>query len=131
MATAAEALVWLMKSDPTIGGATGGRFYPNVAPEGSARPSIAWQQISDAPEMSHDGFSSLQKTRYQLTIEADTYGMARRLARSVKRLLNGYKGAVLGINIGYCTVENDMDDYSTVAMLPVARMDVLMTHDEQ
>lgn len=125
MTSSSEALVYLLESN-----LTGVHAYPNVVPEGTIAPAIAYQMISDQPEMTQDGFANYQTTRYQITIEAQSYSQARGLARTIKRALNGYHGAISGLNVWSCVVENDMDDYSPTAMQPSARLDVLMQHDE-
>ncbi len=128
MTTAAEALVWLIKSDTALATASGP--YPNVAPEGATLPSLAYQLIDEQPVMSHGGFGNLQTARWQMTVQAANYLQVRMLARALKKRLNGYTGTVLGIKISYCAVEADQDGYSDPAMLPFAQLDVLMTHDE-
>lgn len=130
MTLAAEAMVTLMNTDSAINALLAGRVYPNLIPEGSPLPALQYQQISDVPVMAHTGFCNLQTTRYQVTFQAATYAAVRQLARAIKRRFNGYKGVVGDLRIDRCVVENDTDTYAETALIPGARMDILITHDE-
>ena len=126
---AAEALVFLLQSSTGIATMVGSRVYPQLVPQTATRPAIAYQRISSIPEHSHSGFSSLSRTRYQLTLEGNTHQEALSLALAVRRALSGVRSPVGDLTV-VTMVENETDGYGDTAQVPVVRMDLMMTHNE-
>ena len=86
-------------------------------------------RISHIPEYSHSGFSSLAKTRFQLTLEGNTHMEALSLALAVRRALGGKTNTVGDLTV-VTFVENESDGYGDTAQVPVVRMDLMMQHNE-
>ena len=126
---AAEALVFLLENNTGVATMVGGRVYPQLVPQNATRPAIAYQRISAIPEHSHSGFSSLTKTRFQLTLEGGTHMEALNLALAVRRALSGVRNTVGDLTV-VTMVENETDGYGDTAQVPVVRMDLMMTHNE-
>ena len=126
---AAEALVFLLQSNTGVATMVGGRVYPQLVPQTAERPAIAYQRISHIPEYSHSGFSSLARTRFQLTLEGNTHMEALSLALAVRRALGGKTNTVGDLTV-VTMVENETDGYGDTAMVPVVRMDLMMQHNE-
>ena len=126
---AAEALVFLLQSNAGVATMVGSRVYPQLVPQTAERPAIAYQRISHIPEYSHSGFSSLAKTRFQLTLEGNTHMEALSLALAVRRALGGKTNTVGDLTV-VTMVENETDGYGDTAMVPVVRMDLMMQHNE-
>ena len=126
---AAEALVFLLQSNAGVATMVGSRVYPQLVPQTAERPAIAYQRISHIPEYSHSGFSSLAKTRFQLTLEGNTHTEALSLALAVRRALGGKTNTVGDLTV-VTMVENETDGYGDTAMVPVVRMDLMMQHNE-
>jgi len=126
---AAEALVYLLGNNAGVATMVGSRVYPQLVPQTADRPAIAYQRISHIPEYSHSGFSSLTKTRYQLTLEGNTHMEALSLALAVRRALAGKTNTVGDLTV-VTMVENESDGYGDTAQVPVVRMDLMMTHNE-
>lgn len=125
----AEALVYLLGNNSGVSTMVGARVYPQLVPQEAPRPAIAYQRISSIPEHSHSGFSSLTRTRYQLTLEGNTHLEALTLARAVRRALDGVRNTVGDLTV-VTMVENESDGYGDTAQVPVVRMDLTMTHNE-
>ena len=126
---AAEALVYLLGANAGVSTMVGGRVFPQIVPQTAGRPAIAYQRISATPEYSHSGFSSLTRTRYQLTLEGNTHMEALSLALAVRRALAG-KTNVVGDLTVVTMVENESDGFGDTAQVPVVRMDLMMQHNE-
>jgi hypothetical protein len=126
---AAEALVFLLQSNAGVSTMVGSRVYPQLVPQTAERPAIAYQRISSIPEYSHSGFSSLSRTRYQLTLEGNTHREALSLALAVRRVLAGKTNTVGDLTV-VTMVENESDGYGDTAQVPVVRMDLMMQHNE-
>ena len=126
---AAEALVYLLGNNTGVATMVGGRVYPQLVPQTATRPAIAYQRISSIPEHSHSGFSSLSRTRFQLTLEGNTYAEALSLALAVRRALSGARNTVGDLTV-VTMVENESDGYGDTAQVPVVRMDLMMMHNE-
>lgn len=126
---AAEALVYLLGNNTAVATMVGSRVYPQLVPQTATRPAIAYQRISSIPEHSHSGFSSLSRTRYQLTLEGNTHAEALSLALAVRRALSGVRNTVGDLTV-VTMVENETDGYGDTAQVPVVRMDLMMTHNE-
>ena len=126
---AAEALVYLLGNNAGVATMVGSRVYPQLVPQTAERPAIAYQRISHIPEYSHSGFSSLAKTRFQLTLEGNTHMEALSLALAVRRALGGKTNTVGDLTV-VTFVENESDGYGDTAQVPVVRMDLMMQHNE-
>ena len=125
----AEALVYLLGASAGVATLVGTRVYPQIVPQTAERPAIAYQRISSIPEHSHSGFSSLSRTRYQLTLEGNTHREALSLALEVRRALSGARNTVGDLTV-VTMVENESDGFGDTAQVPVVRMDLMMLHNE-
>ena len=126
---AAEALVYLLGNNSGVATMVGSRVYPQLVPQTAERPAIAYQRISHIPEYSHSGFSSLTRTRFQLTLEGNTHLEALSLALAVRRALGGKTNTVGDLTV-VTMVENESDGWGDTAQVPVVRMDLMMQHNE-
>ena len=126
---AAEALVFLLENNTGVATMVGSRVFPQLVPQGQPAPAIAYQRISHIPEHSHSGFSSLTRTRFQLTLVGNTHAEALNLALAVRRALSGVRNTVGDLTV-VTMVENETDGYGDTAQVPVVRMDLMMTHNE-
>ncbi len=87
------------------------RVYPNFGPAGATRPYLVYKLISPGRVYSHDGFSQLSNSRYQVSVFADTYSSAKSTAKQVKEGFEGWKTTtVSGI---FLTGEMDLYEEDT------------------
>jgi type IV pilus biogenesis protein CpaD/CtpE len=72
-----------------VSGATdaGDRIYPQVAPDGVARPFIVYQRINTNTENVLSGSSGLKNTRLQVDVFATTYSQAQQIALAIENLM--------------------------------------------
>ena len=68
--------------------------FPTNVPEKWERPAITYRQISQTEPGDHDGPTGLMTSRYQLNAHGDTHAAALTLARSIRKLLNGFSGTL-------------------------------------
>src|SRR5262245_4437310 len=84
----------------TAGTNAGNHIYPQQLPQGPTFPAIRYLQVSDPPEHTHSGRSSLRHPRLQLDcFDVDTDGHdgylgAKQLADQVIALMDGFKGSM-------------------------------------
>lgn len=62
------------------------------APEGSSLPGVVLNVASDVSDMTQQGPSGFSTTRVQIDVYAETFGQAKKIARSIRRALDGYSG---------------------------------------
>lgn len=91
----AEAIIY-----STLRGLVADRVFPDVAPEGTARPYVTYQTVGGSAINFIDGaLPSKRNGRYQLNVWADTRLQAASLARLVEdalRVTTALQATVLG-----------------------------------
>ena len=133
--TLEEALFAHLSDAGTFTGAlVGKRIYPQLIPQGVARPALAYQRVGRGERMlAHDGPTGFGRATIQITVQAKEYRDAKPVAQAVRKDLNGFKGVlggVGGVDVGRCAIENEIDgdeefDANTV------RMDFAFIYQEQ
>jgi hypothetical protein len=130
-----DGLPSFLMNDPVLFDLVADRICPLVIPLNISRPAIAFQRISTPTrEMAHDGPVGSATARIQLTAEGRTYAEAKRIMRSLRRRLGGYRG-IWSTNDGQVVIQsiqvsNDSDGYSQTAQIPVVRADVFIQYKE-
>lgn len=76
----------------------GGRVYPDVAPDGAARPYVVYQGVGGVDETTFDGADMLQNSRMQVAVWATTRGEAATIIQQVRAALTAEP--VRGVPIG-------------------------------
>lgn len=118
------------------GTGAGNRIYPQSLPQGVTCPAIRYLQVSDPPEHTHSGRSSLRHPRFQLDCfdedasGHDGYLGAKMLADEVIAALDGYKG-----NLGNSTCyagfqENARDNHDPETNRHWVSVDIEIWHKE-
>ena len=136
MSTIEEAMVARMAATAAItaliGSTTSMRLYPLAVPQTATLPAMAYQKISSPKEQSQSGSSHLARSRFQLTLIAETYAGVKALATAVKQCWDDYHGTVSGVRIDHCSIDNDTDSQieRQATAVPVVRIDVLVWHYE-
>jgi hypothetical protein len=128
-----------MIGDEAIADLVGTRVYPLVIPQTAALPAIAYQKISSQKMQAHDGGSHLARSRFQITLEAETYGEVKDLADAVRACWDSFQGYVNYFYLQATSIENESDTEDegrgslqgqAVTGLPVVRFDVMVWHYE-
>lgn len=132
MASIGESFVALVRSIPALTdvlGTSPTRLYPDRRPQNAALPVIAYQLISRPRVMSHDGYSNLATSRYQLTIWAKSADSRSAVSQALLTLL-GYKGEIGGIRIDGIFPAGDHDDFEPVKQEFIRYTDIRIVHNE-
>lgn len=85
------------------------RIYPLLLPQTPVLPAIVYQKISGPRSYSHSGDSNLTFTRYQFSIWAHTYAIAKSVAAQLRACLSGKQFTT----IRAAFVANEMDGYDS------------------
>jgi hypothetical protein len=106
------------------------RIYPQTLPQGVMLPAVRYFQVSDPPEHTHSGRSSLRHPRFQLDCFGETYLASKRLADQVIVALDGYRGA-LGSRTCYAGLQkNALDNYDPELNRHWISVDIEIWHKE-
>lgn len=114
----------------------GERITPLQLDRQATFPSITYQRISTPRDIAHDGDQGFAEFRTQMncwaqrTESASGYAQARQLADEVRLALNGFRGTVEGIVIGYVQVLGDRDDVDPERTLERVVVDVVGNYQE-
>lgn len=111
----APAIRSILLADPEIAGMVVQRMYPHVAPQGSPMPALVYSLRSE-PVSHQGGLQGFQ--RFDISVDCwsrertgvAAYDEAKELAEAVMRVLGGYRGTALGIQIQSSIVEGVFDD---------------------
>lgn len=90
--TVEEALVNLLLSSPAVTAAVASRIYPQQAEQGAAYPHIIYSMADRLQEMTLTGPINLNAGSLALEIVSRSYRTAKNLAKTLRTLLNGYRG---------------------------------------
>lgn len=104
-------MVAAVKADATLAAAVGTRVYPDVAPQGAARPHLVWQQTGGGPKQSSGGPGPDAEVTVRWTIRADTRLSARTVAGLIADVLDGWTSASTEPAISGCTLEDESGDW--------------------
>lgn len=95
-ATLAASIVALLKANALVAARSGGRIYPDTAPQGVAVPYVIYSEISTTPEESQDDCNGLDTTEIQFAAYADTTLAAVSLRQALRSALTP-PGALPGV----------------------------------
>ena len=110
-----ETAIWKALTDEaTISTIISARFYPMIAPQGTALPYMIYQQISADRDFVLSGPTGFTHARYQLNCWATTPSGAKLLFEAVRIFWNGFSGTVLQRFIQCVMFENEMDRFEKV-----------------
>lgn len=112
-------LVTRLRNNPWVAAQTPGGIHPLVLPQGCGLPAIRYQQIDNPLEATHDGPTTLEHPRIQLTIQALTYAEIERVTKALRLALHAQRLA------GPTFVVNVIDDYDTELRQYVRHVDVI------
>ena len=112
------------------------RIYPNELPQGVTYPAVKYFQVSDPPEHTQSGRSSLRHPRFQLDCfdqdadDHDGYLGAKQLAQQVINALDGYSG-LMGTATCYAGFqENAQDNHDPDTSRHWVSVDIEIWHKE-
>lgn len=118
----ASDLVTVLRNTHSVAVAVPGGIHPLVLPQGCTLPAIRYQVIDDPQEATHDGPTTLEHPRIQLTVHALTHAECERAGQAIKLTLHGQRrigGASFMANGG-------IDDYDMELRQYMRHMDVIV-----
>jgi uncharacterized protein DUF3168 len=105
-----------LKADVTINATVSGRVFPNVVPQGTAFPSISYNQVSGV-RLRNLPLGPTGRAMPRITINswAVRYQDARALADAVRLRLNGFTGVIGSMTGCRITLDNEFDTFEEEA----------------
>ena len=108
---------------PTVAALVGARIFPQVAPQGVARPFVVLTLVSAVPIHTHDGLPAdlLEAARVQVDCYGPEYAATHAVAKAVDDVLGALAGTTLS-----ATRESMRDDYEDATALHKVTADYLV-----
>lgn len=89
----------------------GYRVYPEVLPQNPTYPAVTYNIIDNVPTHCMGRDAAITRTRVQVDSWGVSYADAHTLANEVAARLSRYKGAVEGVIVSDCLLDNATDVY--------------------
>jgi len=123
-----EQIRALLLADFSVSAVAGARINFGVHPQGQPFPAIVLNVVSDADDYNLVGPTGLQIARVQVDCYAGAYIDAKRLSRSVRAFLSGYRGGIFHVVI-LASARDSREGGSDVADRPFrVSMDFMVHH---
>lgn len=97
------------------------RIYPFLAPQGVSAPYCVYSKIGNQRQYSHDGYSTLQRPRVQISCFAATYVTAHAIAEQIVAAMEAWPDTNADVQVVF--EENEIDDYEPDTKLHHAAVD--------
>jgi len=111
VATEIEHAIWdVLALDSTVSGLVSRRIYPEIIPQNTSLPAIAYSQIAGPRQHDLTATSTMVPSRWQLTVVAETYAELRGLSDAIRGALDNLTnvaGSVV-IQCAHFIDENDL-----------------------
>jgi len=101
-----KAIKKILEDDAAVSAITT-QISPSAIPQGSTFPAITFERISNAPEDTKDGVSTLDVIRLDVDIWNDDYTIGKDLADKVRTALDRTSGTFVGRVIQSIRFETD------------------------
>ena len=92
------------------------RIYPDDISDGAAFPCVVYLKVSDTPDYTHDGISSLHGPTIQFSAYATTKAVARSISKQIKAALCDFTGTLSGVRIQYIKLINELSSLETLTI---------------
>jgi hypothetical protein len=129
--TIEEGLFTFVTAQVDVAAIIGTRFYAVVIPQEPPYPVIVHQRMAGPRERAADGPTSSVESTYALTCWAKSYAEATTLARVLRKALDGTRGPLGDVSIGWATAEEGQDLYEETLKLfgRVVQLSIQHTED--
>jgi hypothetical protein len=101
-----EALVDHLLGRSGLAALVATRIFPGHFPQSEQLPAIAYTLEDDSSQQTLQGPSGLRRAIYQINIWADTRRDVMAVARQVRFVLDGYRGALKDISVTGAFLDN-------------------------
>jgi Protein of unknown function (DUF3168) len=94
---AEQAIVRLLVTDAGVSAIVAGRVYPGLLPESTTYPAVAYEVVSETPNVALDGVNPTRAKRFRFwsaTHGVNSYGAAKALDAALRDCLEGFAGIV-------------------------------------
>lgn len=93
----------------------GFRAYPLIAPASATLPFVTWRRSSIEREQTLGLPAGMPKVSADFVIYAATYQEARKVADSVRGVLDGYGGTLENTSVRQASLQDESDDFVSLA----------------
>lgn len=93
----------------------GSRVYPGKLPQNPTYPAIAYAQISNPRQHTHDGPDGCVEARYQITAFSDSYAEAKGVAEDIREALDGFTGTMNDVEVAFTRHDGGRDVFDDQA----------------
>jgi hypothetical protein len=93
----------------------GTRIYPVLAPASAALPLVTWRRSGIQREQTLGAPMGMPRVNVEYSIYGTTYENAREIADAMRVVLDGYGGANGTTTVNQTSLENESDDFVTLA----------------
>lgn len=106
-----ETVLWnAVISDASVTSLVGHRVYPQLAPAVDSLPFITWRRSTISREQAFVSPVGVPRVSVDFVIFAETYLQARKIADSVRRVLDGFGGFFDNTTVKQTSLESESDD---------------------
>jgi hypothetical protein len=125
-----KSLASYLATQSTITAKVGTRVYQMETQQGSDRPYINLQQISEVTRYTHSGDAGLNTIRAQISVFGDSLKSADETSKVVHTLLSGFRGAMAGTEVQAIFREDKQNQYEENSKIHHSRQDYFITYKE-
>jgi hypothetical protein len=123
-----DVIYILLNANATVTGLVEHDIFPNIADESNTEKYITVHRISDTPEHTKDGASTLDVIRVQLSMYAPNKADVDAIAVAVRNVLDHYRGTVGAYTVDKIWFENDTNDFDVDSGRYVVMNDYMIRH---
>ncbi|MBA7515230.1 hypothetical protein ES705_07269 [subsurface metagenome] len=109
----------------------GTRLWPLRLPQNVEYPCIRYRQVSNPPELAHDGPVGLGHPRYQFDCYSPLHDEAWQVAQQLEFALHGFRGAMGTVTVQAGIVQDTREDYDAVIEAYRVMLDAILWHDKE
>lgn len=102
-------------SNQAVAAMIGTRVYPLVTPASASMPFITYRRAGIRRQQTLGGPMGVPQVSVDVDVYATTYEVARDLADKCRGVLDGYSGSFDNTNVRHAWLENEQDDFVTLA----------------
>jgi hypothetical protein len=107
---------------PSLASMIEDRKYPVFAPDSTPSPYLVFSQLDEETISTKDG-EIPNGWSFQVSVYADTVLHAKKIARAVRRAINGKEWNVEGVSNMFFRFNNELDDYNEKRELVITSLE--------
>jgi hypothetical protein len=103
------AIVAKLKADTDVDTDVGGRIAATRIPDALPRPNVVYERIGTERTVANDGPAGLVRATVQVSCYADSYAVAKSLAKKIRVALNGFRGTIGTLKVQSLLLDDERD----------------------